>query len=160
MKFEGAPFARKIRRSRLARSGQSVAEMALLTPLLLLMLVGTIEIGRFAYYGIEVSSAARAGVQFGAQSLADSRDLTGITQAAQNDAPEVPGLNVTARDRCACSNSPATLVGCPAFACAPGHALVFLQVETTANIKPLFPYPGLPAKFVARGHAVMRVAQQ
>ena len=72
----------------------------------------------------------------------------------------VPGLNVTARDRCACSNSPATLVGCPAFACAPGHALVFLQVETTANIKPLFPYPGLPAKFVARGHAVMRVAQQ
>src|SRR5262249_36945567 len=117
MKFEGAPFARKIRRSRLERSGQSVAEMALLTPLLLLMLVGTIEIGRFAYYGIEVSSAARAGVQFGAQSLADSRDLAGITQAAQNDVPEVPGLNVTARDRCACSNSPASLVGCPAFGC-------------------------------------------
>ena len=160
MKFEGAPFARKIRRSRLARSGQSVAEMALLTPLLLLMLVGTIEIGRFAYYGIEVSSAARAGVQFGAQSLADSRDLAGITQAAQNDVPEVPGLNVTARDRCACSNSPASLVGCPAFGCAPGHALVFLQVDATANIKPLFPYPGLPAKFAARGHAVMRVAQQ
>jgi Flp pilus assembly protein TadG len=160
MKLEGAPFARKTRRSRLARSGQSVAEMALVTPLLLLMLVGTIEIGRFAYYGIEVSSAARAGVQFGAQSLADSKDLAGITQAAQNDAPEVPGLKVIASDRCACSNSPASLVGCPAFACAPGHALVFLQVETTANIKPLFPYPGLPAKFVATGHAVMRVAQQ
>jgi Flp pilus assembly protein TadG len=62
MRFEGAPFARKIRRDTLARSGQSVAEMALLTPLLLLMLVGTIEIGRFAYYGIEVSNAARAGV--------------------------------------------------------------------------------------------------
>jgi Flp pilus assembly protein TadG len=160
MKLEAVPFARKIGRSRIARCGQSVAEMALVTPLLLSMLLGTIEIGRFAYYGIEVSSAARAGVQFGAQSLADSRDLTGITQAAQNDAPEVSGLNVTARDRCACSNSPATLVGCPALVCAPGHSLVFLQVETTANIKPLFPYPGLPAKFVARGHAVMRVAQQ
>ena len=160
MKFAAAAFARRIPRSRFPRCGQSVAEMALVTPLLLLMLVGTIEIGRFAYYGIEVSSAARAGVQFGAQSLADSRDLTGITQAAQNDAPEVPELNVRARDRCACSNSPATLVGCPAFACAPGHALVFLQVDTTANIKPLFRYPGLPARFVARGHAVMRVAQQ
>src|SRR5438045_9386601 len=104
MNFEIAPFARRIGRHRHARRGQSVAEMALVTPLLLLMLLGTIEIGRFAYYGIEVSNAARAGVQFGAQSLADSRDVTGITQAAQNDAPEVPGLNVTARDRSAAPN--------------------------------------------------------
>ena len=160
MKFEAAPFARRIGRSNHARCGQSVAEMALVTPLLLMMLLGAIEIGRFAYYGIEVSSAARAGVQFGAQSLADSKDLAGITQAAQNDAPEVPELNVRAHDNCACSNSPATLVGCPAFACAPGHALVFLQVDTTANIKPLFHYPGLPSRFAARGHATMRVAQQ
>ncbi len=160
MKFEAVPFAMENRRSRFAQRGQSVAEMALLTPVLLLMLLGAIEIGRFAYYGIEVSSAARAGVQFGAQSLADSKDLTGITQAAQNDAPEVPGLSVAARDRCACSNSPANFVGCPAFGCSPGHALVFLQVDTTANIKPLFRYPGLPANFPAKGHAIMRVAQQ
>jgi Flp pilus assembly protein TadG len=140
--------------------GQSVAEIALLTPLLLLMLLGTIEIGRFAYYGIEVSSAARAAVQFGAQSLADSKDVAGITQAAKNDAPEVPSLQVIATDRCACSNTPSSFVGCPAFACAPGHALVFLQVDTSASIKPLFRYPGLPANFAAKGHAIMRVAQQ
>jgi len=145
---------------RFLERGQSVAEIALLTPLLLLMLLGTIEIGRFAYYGIEVSSAARAAVQFGAQSLADSKDVAGITQAAKNDAPEVPGLNVTATDRCACSNTPANFVGCPAFACTPGHALVFLQVDTSANIKPLFRYPGLPKNFAAKGHAIMRVAQQ
>jgi Flp pilus assembly protein TadG len=101
--------------------GQSVVEVALMTPLLLLLLVGTIEIGRYAYYGIEVSSAARAGVQYGAQSLADSKDLAGITQAAQKDAPEVSGMDVTATNQCACSNSPANLVGCPAWGCAPGH---------------------------------------
>jgi Flp pilus assembly protein TadG len=160
MKLRGPAFAKEIRCFRFLQCGQSVVEMALVTPLLLLMLLGTIEIGRFAYYGIELSSAARAGVQFGAQSLADSRDLDGIRQAAQNDAPEVPGLNVAASDQCACSNSPATLVGCPAFGCAPGHALVFLQVDTTANIKPLFRYPGLPRNFPAKGHAVMRVSQQ
>jgi Flp pilus assembly protein TadG len=142
-----------------AERGQSVVEIALVTPMLLLLLVGTIEIGRYAYYGIEVSSAARAGVQYGAQSLADSKDLAGITQAARNDAPEVPGINVSTTNQCACSNSPANFVGCPAWGCAPGHGLVFLKVDTAANIRPLFRYPGLPVTFAARGHAIMRVMQ-
>jgi len=139
--------------------GQSVAEVALVTPLLLLLLLGAIEIGRFAYYGIEVSGAARAAVQYGAQSLADSKDINGITQAARNDAPEVAGLNVSAIDRCACSNTPSNFVGCPALLCPKGHALVYLQVDTTARIKPLFRFPGLSSTFPAHGHAIMRVAQ-
>lgn len=151
--------ARKTARGKRAQGGQSVAEIALVTPLLLLMLLGTIEIGRFAYYGIEVSNAARAGVQYGAQSLADSKDLNGITQAAQNDAPEVPGLQVTATDKCACSNTPSNFVGCPASRCPSGHGLVFLQVDTTASISPLFRYPGLSSTYTATGRAVMRVAQ-
>jgi hypothetical protein len=151
----GFSVARNVR----AQFGQSVVEMALITPVILLLLVGTIEIGRFAYYGIEVSNAARAGVQYGAQSLADSKDVPGITQAAQNDAPDVAGMNVIAINRCACSNSPANYVGCPARGCAPGHGLVFLQVDTTANIQPLFRYPGMPASFAAKGQAIMRVMQ-
>jgi len=139
--------------------GQSVVEVALMAPVLLLLLVGTIEIGRYAYYGIEVSSAARAGVQYGAQSLADSKYLAGITKAAQKDAPEVTGMDVAATNQCACSNSPATFVGCPARGCAPGHGLVFLKVDTTANIRPLFRFPGLAFTFAARGQAIMRVTQ-
>src|ERR1700726_2074775 len=111
-KQRGWPLARARRRAR--EQGQSVAEVALVTPLLLLLLVGAIEIGRFAYYGIEVANAARAGVQYGSQSLANSFDLPGITQAAKNDAPEVTGLGVTRLNRCACSTSPANYVGCPA----------------------------------------------
>ena len=142
-----------------ATRGQSLAEMALLTPLLLVMLLGTIEIGRFAYYDIEVANAARAGVQYGAQSLADSKDIAGITQAARNDAREVAALGVTARNRCACSNNPSNYVGCPAQSCTPGHAVVFLDVNTTARIQPIFRYPGLPPVFTAQGSAIMRVAQ-
>jgi Flp pilus assembly protein TadG len=139
--------------------GQSIAEVALVTPLLLMLLVGTIEIGRYAYYGIEVANAARAGVQYGAQSLADSIDLAGITAAAQRDAPEVTSLSVTSHNLCACSNSPANFVGCPARNCSLGHPVVFLQVDTSAQIAPLFHYPGLPAAFNASGQAIMRVAQ-
>jgi Flp pilus assembly protein TadG len=159
MRREGTPFATTVRRARFAQRGQSVAEVALVTPLLLLLLLGAIEIGRFAYYGIEVSNAARAGVQYGAQSLADSKDISGITKAAQNDAPEVADLRVNAQNQCACSNTPSNFVGCPAINCFSGHGLVFLQVDTTASIRPLFRYPGLSSTFTAHGHAIMRVAQ-
>ncbi|MGA2431590.1 MAG: TadE/TadG family type IV pilus assembly protein [Candidatus Acidiferrum sp.] len=141
------------------QKGQSVLEIALLAPVLLLMLVGTIEIGRYAYFAIEATNAARAGVQYGAQSLIDSKDVAGIRVAASNDAPDLMQLNVTAKDLCACSSNPSHYVGCPAQHCGAGHAVVFLQVNTTAQVPSLFHYPGLPATFSANGQAIMRVAQ-
>lgn len=143
-----------------AESGQSLVEMALLTPVLLLLLVGIIEVGRFAYYSIEVTNAARAAVQYGAQSLASSKDIPGIQQAALRDASDVSGITFSPlpANLCACSETPSAYVACPALGCT-GHQVVFLQVDTTANISPLFRYPGLPTTFTARGHALMRVAQ-
>ncbi len=141
-----------------AESGQSLVEMALLTPVLLLLLVGIIEVGRFAYYSIEVTNAARAAVQYGAQSLADSKDSSGLQTAAISDAPDLPGMRVNSTNLCACSESPSVFVACPAMGCA-GHAVVFVRVDTTTNILPLFHYPGFPTTFTANGHAIMRVAQ-
>src|ERR1700730_16367545 len=66
--------------------GQSLVELPVVVPLLLLLLVGIIEIGRFAFYSILVSNAARAGAQYGAQSLATAGDTTGISTAGTNDA--------------------------------------------------------------------------
>jgi hypothetical protein len=150
------------RRSHLkwAVNGQAVVEMAMLVVLLLFMLLGTFEIGRFAYYAIEVANAARAGVQYGSQSLADSNDGPGITQAAQHDALEIPNLDVKAVNHCACSDSPSDWSGgCPAQGCAPGHAIVFLDVKTSVVIQPVFRFPGLPSSFSGHGQAIMRVAQ-
>jgi Flp pilus assembly protein TadG len=142
--------------------GQSLAEVALLTPLLLLLLVGTIEVGRFAYYSIEVSNAARAAVQYGAQSLADSQDSVRIQTAANNDAPDISPLGVTPTTSCACSASPAVSVLCataPVVCLPPSTPVVFLEVDTTKAITPLFRYPGLPSTFTANGKAIMRVAK-
>lgn len=146
-------------RASAGQTGQSVLEIALLAPMLLLMLVGTIEIGRYAYFAIEATNAARAGVQYGTQSLIDSKDVAGIKAAASNDAPDLIQLNVTAKDLCACSSNPSHYVGCPAQRCGAGHPVVFLQVNTTAQVPSLFHYPGLPATFTANGQAIMRVAQ-
>jgi Flp pilus assembly protein TadG len=141
-----------------AENGQTLLEVALLTPLLLLLLVGIFEVGRFAYYSIEVSNAARAAVQYGAQSLADAKDSVGLTQAAKSDSPDLSGLTVNPTVLCACSESPSSYVACPALGCT-GHPVVFVQVNTTATITPFFHYPGFPTTFPANGHAIMRVAQ-
>ena len=89
MRFAGRRFEQFDRRASAGAargcSGQTVVEVALLLPLLLLLLVGVIEIGRYAYFDILISNAARAGAQYGAQSLIQAADVAGIRTAAQND---------------------------------------------------------------------------
>jgi len=106
------------------QSGQSLYEMALLTPVLLVLLLGVIELGRFAYISILVANAARAGAAYGAQSLTHSLDATDILAAADNDfknnAQNVSLLTVQggfsgpAYDACACENNSGVLSPDPA----------------------------------------------
>ena len=143
------------------QSGQSLVELALVLPILLLLLVGIIEIGRFSYYSILVSNAARAGAQYGAQNLIAAADANGMETAAKNDGENVGPLNVTAIRTCGCTGTAATLGGaCPAPACAlPDHALVYVEVTATGTFNSLFNYPGLPAAIALSSTEKMRVAQ-
>jgi Flp pilus assembly protein TadG len=153
--FSGNPPRSSLRLA-LARTqrGQSVLEMALVLPVLLLLLVGTIEIGRFAYYAIVVSNAARAGAQYGAQSLITSADVTGIQTAAQNDG--LATLTVTPTQLCGCSAT--GLGGCPTGGfCA--NPLVYVEVTASGTFKSLFAYPGIPRSMTLSSTVKMRVTQ-
>src|SRR3984893_12619093 len=111
--------------------GQSLVELAFVLPLLLLLLVGIIEIGRFAYYSILVANAARAGVQYGAQSLATAADIAGISAAGANDARGIVApntLTVSSTQRCGCSSAALGACGALAICLPPGHPLVYVQV--------------------------------
>lgn len=74
---------RKLQR---AERGQALIEMALVAPLLIILLLGIIEVGRYAELAIVVSDAARTGAVYGAQNLGAAVDTNGITNAAQADA--------------------------------------------------------------------------
>jgi Flp pilus assembly protein TadG len=143
-----------------AQGGQSLLELALVLPMLLLLLVGTIEIGRFAYYSIVVSNAARAGAQYGAQNLTTAADLAGMQTAANNDA-NIAGLTVTPIVQCGCTGTAVGLSGaCPAALCIlPNHPLVYVQVTATRSVSSLFSYPGIPANVTLTSTEKMRVAQ-
>jgi Flp pilus assembly protein TadG len=155
----------------LSPSGQSLLEVALLTPMLLALLIGAIELGRYAYISILVGNAARAGAAYGAQSLALSVDLAGITTAADNDFQN-NGQNISTLTvsppvtSCGCdSNGTITGAVCgtnansTAGTCGSGHWVVMVSVTASGTFNSFFNYPGIPSPLIVSNTATLRVAQ-
>ena len=142
-----------------ADAGQGLAEIALMIPMLLILVLGIIELGRLAYFSIEVANAASAGARYGAQSLVTAFDLAGMRTAAISDAQDLTALTVpTATYYCSCASgagSSCAPTDCP----APDHRLVYVQVNTRGTLNTLFNYPGIGASFTVNRQAVLRVAQ-
>ena len=66
-----------------ARRGQSVAEMALITPLLLLLAVGVADLGRAFFSYIVITNASREGARYASRLPADQ---IGTKQSAVDEA--------------------------------------------------------------------------
>ncbi|HEY2019162.1 MAG TPA: TadE family protein [Bryobacteraceae bacterium] len=166
--------------------GSAIAELAYVLPLLSLVLIGAAELGRIAYFAIEVSNAARAGAAYGAQNSGtaatqNSTAESAITTAALDDAPELAKVAtsftataVTVED-CETVNSnsgavtenPSPPVPYPMVTpCATStttgvtNTIVnYVQVTTQATVKTMLKYPGIPTSFTLNGFAQMRVIQ-
>ena len=137
--------------------GQALVETALIFPLLITMLVGTAELARVAYAAIEVSNAARAGAQYGAQNGYTASDTTGISTAASNDAANLSGLTTTSSYSCVCSDGTAST--CQTSDCSSSHIEETLTVNTQVTFNPVIHLPGLPTTFTLNGQAIQKCAQ-
>jgi len=145
-----------------SQSGQSLIEVALLTPLLLLLLLGVIDLGRYAYDAILVGNAARAAVAYGARDGTAAVDLTAITAAACQDfaGSNACGLTVTKAYLCQCDNGGTIGAGisCTTQTCpSPSHEVTSLQVTASDNFSPLVNYPGIPTTMNVSRTATMRM---
>ena len=145
------------------QAGASVVEVALLTPLVLLLFFGMVDLGRWVFLALEVSSAARAGAQYGGQNRGTALDTAGIQTAAKNDVPDIPGLTVTSSSStCWCSAAPGTtLSSCSLSTCTgtTNEMIPLLQVNTTATYSPWIPYPPFNKTFTIKGHAIVPQGQ-
>ena len=140
--------------------GQSLVELALVVPIFSVLLAGAADFARLAYAGIEVSSGARAGVQYGAQNRITALDIAGMKKAATNDASDVPSLVATASNSCVCSNGTTITCANATTTCvAPARTIQYVQVNTSAAVSTLFQFPGVPATYTLQGQATMRVEQ-
>lgn len=138
-------------------SGQSLIEAALAVSLCGTLMLGAAEFGRLAYAGIEISDAARAGVEYGSQSHATAADNTNMQVAASSSAPDVSNLTTTATHFCKCADG--TSSTCVTTDCVGSRIIEYVQVNTSANVSPLIYVPGLPKTYAISGLAVMRVVQ-
>lgn len=135
--------------------GQSVAELAVLTPVLIVLLLVAADVGRVFYYGIAVYNAARAGAQYGSQSVITAADSAGMQAAAKTDASNVSGLSVTA-SQCTCESS-TTVTACPSSYCTDSQSATYVLVTTQMTFHTVVPYPGLPSSLPVSSEAIMQV---
>lgn len=154
---------RELVRSKFARafyggeSGQSLIETALVLSLLTVILLGAVELGQVAYTAIEVSSAAKAGVQYGAKSGNAAQDATGIQNAALLDVPNLSGLIANSSYACVCSDGSSST--CKLTDCTNAHMEESVTVNTQYTLSPMVRLPGLPSSFTLTGQAVQKCAE-
>jgi Flp pilus assembly protein TadG len=157
-----------------SQKGQSLVEVALLTPLLLAMLLGAIELGRYAYLSILVANAAHAGALYAAQGPGQAGDTPGIIQAADNDfennGQNVTVLAVSSQIACGCESggtiaSPLTGSSCSAYSvsqsqadCSVGYWTNMVTVTASAKFHSLFNYPWIPSTLPVTRQSTMQVA--
>ena len=142
---------------RISQSGQSLVETALSVSLCGMLMLGAAEFGRLAYAGIEISDAARSGVEYGSQSHATAADNANMQIAASNSAPDIANLTTAAIHFCKCADG--TSSTCSTSDCLGSRIVEYVQVTTSATVDPLIHVPGLPRTYALSGLAVMRVVQ-
>jgi Flp pilus assembly protein TadG len=142
------------------KPGQAATEFALVVPVLALLLVGVTDFARAFYFNQEVVAAARAGAQYGSQSVTTASDSTNIKNAAMANGTNVPGLSVSS-SVCTCQSPTPT----GETACATGYcngansAATYVIVTTSATFTTLVKYPGVPHSTTMTGEAIMQVQQ-
>src|SRR5690242_5212544 len=116
-----------------SQAGLAMVEFAIALPLLMIILIGLIETGRFMYFSVLVGNAAHAGAQYGSQNAGNTTG--GMQTAATNDGQSISGLTAAATYVCTCWNGtsaspdPPTNAACSATTCplAKGHAVSYAQ---------------------------------
>jgi Flp pilus assembly protein TadG len=133
--------------------GQSAVELALLAPVLTFVLVVAADFSRVYYMSIEAANAARAGVQYGAQTTTTASDTAGMQQAALNDASNLSGLTAIASNFCECPPS-TSHVTCSSTTCSGME--MYVQVNISAQFQTLVHYPGIASTVTLNKSALMR----
>jgi Flp pilus assembly protein TadG len=128
----------------LAEDGNAAVEFALLLPVLVLILLGTIDFGRFAYAAISITNAAQAGASACAyipcESYAGSIPQVVINESAPNIDIQASSITVTQL-----GSGP----GCTA-------ERPCLRVDVEYDFSTLVDWPGIPSPFtIARSAQVV-----
>ena len=126
-----------------ARAGTAAIETALLAPIVLLLLAGSVEYGRAITERMPLESAVRAGLHYATKSGATTANVEDVVRASIADEVEIA---VEALVVCECPDG--SSVSC-AGKCAVGSRRTFTRIEASRSHTALVSWPGIetPAAF-------------
>ena len=127
--------------------GNVVTEFAFLAPVLILLTLAAVELGRLGNEWTRLKHAAYAATQYGIQDQANAANTAGMIAAARADADDTGNqLSVSARRFCLCPES-STEVACSAV-CADGKfSPMYVEVTVSRELAAIVPYAGLPDSY-------------
>ena len=91
------------------RSGQGIVELALSLPLLLLLMLGTIDVGRVFFDYIQLRNAVREGAGYGARMPTDTAGIT--TRVTRHGIPGSTTIAIACTGDCTTTNGVPNGVG-------------------------------------------------
>lgn len=138
------------------RRGSMSVEFGLLSPLLMLMMVGAADFARIFYHAITISNAAEVGSLWGTQGNVQSVSYDAINTVVTNDASDLSGVTPDAAVYCDCPDGQE--VSCTEGDCgAYGLPRLYSQVTATQTFEPIVPWPGIPNPVVITRTTYIRV---
>lgn len=147
---------RFLRRLRADESGMAAAEIALVLPVFVLLLVGVYDLGSAIHYSMRVQTAAYAGTSY---AIARGYNASGISSAVLN-ATNAPGITIVAgpTQYCGCpSAGGVSAAGC-GTSCPDGSVSGrYVSVTARGTYTTLFDYPFIPAQFTFTEQATTRI---
>lgn len=109
--------------------------------------------------GNPVEKAARAGAQYGSNSVITAADAAGMKAAAKQDGANVANLTVTA-SQCTCGTVTASIPACSSGFCTNDPQGNYVVVNAQAPFSTVLAFPGVPSSITLKSQAVMQVQQQ
>lgn len=138
-----------------AQSGSSLVELALVSSLFLLVLVGSVDLGQACYVSIELSAAANTGAQYGTR---NPTDTAGMQKAALLNTANLSGATASAAWGCECSDGASASASCVTAPSCSVSVVRYVTVSTAMTYKPALVFPGVPSTLALRGNARLRAA--
>lgn len=119
-----------------SNGGNAVVEFALITPVLLIMIMGLVDAGRAIGANARLGNGVTAGLRY---ALADSYDTTSISSAALDGSRFAAGeATVAVRRFCECPDGSAIVC---TDTCTAGFRRIFVEVAMTHTQATVFSYP-------------------
>lgn len=135
-------------------AGNVTIEFGLVILLIATLAVGAYDFGNLGYQKIAITSAARAGSQYGAQDMSTAKNTDGMEQAAKDDAND-DGLDAQADYYYFCPGEGVVSVD---DLCADGSfSYLYVQVTAEREVDLLFPYPFVNSPQTVASTNTMRV---